>query len=362
MTVEPEAPPGVWLEPAPPVQLSLEWLKIPGLERLRTSLGGEMLAPFSRLTGLRGVDFGEGWSVFEMPVTGWLRSSAGVIPGGVMAFMADSPLGSSVMTTNPPGTVITTSEMSLNYLRPVPSGASHLVARASLVHSGRSFALSEVRISDPEGKLVAHGTARNLMVELPVPEGPFELPDAIPFASDRPDPYLREPVGEVLPADTWRRMTGLQILQAQVAGQLPHSPIASLFGITVSAAGEGTATIKAPATGWLMSPANRLYGGATALLADTALTFAGVTTVPAGSAIAPLDLRIQFLRPLAGDGADIEVRARVVHRGRTMGFVNAEILNGEGKVAALATQSFLVVEGFNWAADPWEVPAGEEEA
>ncbi len=100
----------------------------------------------------------------------------------------------------------------------------------------------------------------------------------------------------------------------------------------------------------------RLYGGALALLADTALTSAAQTTVPAGTAIAPLDLRIQYLRPLMPDGGEIRVTAKVFHRGQTLGVVNAELLNPEGKVAATATSTFLVMPDFNWVSDAWVVP------
>src|SRR5258708_20644293 len=106
-----------------------------------------------------------------MPVSPWLQGSTGVLPGGVMAFLADSPLGGAVMTMNPPGVVITTSELSMNYLRPATLASRRLRARSKAVHLGRSFALSEVYIDDADGVLLAHGTARNLMVKLPVPEG-----------------------------------------------------------------------------------------------------------------------------------------------------------------------------------------------
>src|ERR1700694_2273472 len=135
----------IWQEPPPPVHTSLEWLKIPGLERLRSALqGGMPPAPYSRLTGAVPVAYGDGTAVFEMPVTEWLQTSAGVLSGGILAFLADSPLGGAVMTKNPPGTVITTSELAMNYLRPATLNSSKLIAKSRVIQLGRSFALSEV--------------------------------------------------------------------------------------------------------------------------------------------------------------------------------------------------------------------------
>ena len=222
----------IWQEPPPPVHTSMEWLKLPGLERLRVALldGNFPPAPYSRLTGARPVEYGDGTAVFEMPVSPWLQSSAGVLSGGVMAFLADSPLGGAVMTKNPPGTVITTSELAMNYLRPATLASRMLRARSTVIHLGRSFALSEVYIEDIQGRLLAHGTARNLMISLPVPEGPFEMPRYDDPEPEQPDPYLRPVQGAVLPADVWREISGLEIQRKQVSGELPPSPCTSSSG------------------------------------------------------------------------------------------------------------------------------------
>lgn len=69
----------IWQEPPPPMHTSMEWLRLSGLERLRVALleGNFPPAPYSRLTGARPVDYGDGTTVFEMPVSPWLQSSAG---------------------------------------------------------------------------------------------------------------------------------------------------------------------------------------------------------------------------------------------------------------------------------------------
>src|SRR5258708_35399298 len=241
----------IWQEPPPPVHTSMEWLKLSGLERLRaTKLESNYPpAPYSRLTGARPIEYGEGTTVFEMPVSPWLQGSTGVLPGGVMAFLADSPLGGAVMTMNPPGVVITTSELSMNYLRPATLASRHLRARSKAIHLGRSFALSEVYIDDADGVLLAHGTARNLMVKLPVPEGPFQQPVYNDPEPELPDPYLRPPQGAVLPAQVWRDLSGLEIQRRQIAGDLPPSPFMELFGIRRVAADEGEAAIAGTASG-----------------------------------------------------------------------------------------------------------------
>ena len=64
-------------------------------------------------------------------------------------------------------------------------------------------------------------------------------------------------------------------------------------------------------------------GGGPAFLTDNTLGAAMQTTVPAGTAIAPTDLRVQFLRPVATDGALLTARASVLHRGRSFAAARA---------------------------------------
>jgi uncharacterized protein (TIGR00369 family) len=256
--------------------------------------------------------------------------------------------------------------MSINYVRPALTSARSIVARAHVIHLGHSFALSEVRIEVASGTLLAHGTSRNLVMHFPVPEG---IPEAQPVAAEGPwenAPYRRPVQGATLPADVWANRDGLDIVRAQMNGDLPEPPIRELFGIRRLEVGEGTVVAAAPATRWLGVVGRRIFGGAVALFADWTMFQAMLTTLPASTAGVPLDLKVQYLRPLSADGSDITVKATVVHRGQRLGVCNAEVLSAEGKTAAVATSSFLIVPDFVWPtsssalfADALDV-AGEE--
>lgn len=73
------------------------------------------------------------------------------------------------------------------------------------------------------------------------------------------------------------------------------------------------------------------------------------SVVPAGTSWATLDLRIRFLRPVVPDGLLLEVRTAVAHRGRRIAVVSAEVMTAEGKVAALADASAMLLPGRPWA-------------
>jgi len=173
------------------------------------------------------------------------------------------------------------------------------------------------------------------------------MADASPEYST-PDPYLRPVVGEPVSQDDWNRMTGLEVLRLCIDGSaLP--PIYHLTGLHPTDAEEGTCTFVLPASPWLASPAPVLYGGAIAMLADGALSCAVMTITPAGSSFAPLDLKVNYLRPVLPDGGLLTARATLVHRGRSMAVATAEITNEDGKRVALASSSTMLLPGRPWS-------------
>ncbi|MFN2524767.1 MAG: PaaI family thioesterase [Actinomycetota bacterium] len=331
-----EPPRGEFPDPA-------KFMALPGLDQMRSFLTGHgPRPPISYLTGMRPTDAGFGTCVFTMPATEWLLPPQGLLYAGPLSIVADGPLGGAIQTTLPPATPYTTADLSLSMVRPAGPGGT-LIARGRSIHVGRSLGLSEVFVEDDRGRLIAHGSSRCYIFS------PFEAPPAQPLDPwtepefETPHPYERPVEGEILAREVWAEMDGLQILKSQIAGDLPPPPISMLTGMRPVEASEGKAVFVLPASLWLCPPHGNLLGGAIALVADTALSCAVQTTVPAGQGYAALDLRINFTRPVPPDGRDLTATASVVHRGRNIALATAEVVNTEGKRVAFATASVAIV-------------------
>src|SRR2546426_10466292 len=110
----------VWEEPVRGSFGDLASLNLPGIERMRVSTRSEgSRPPIHHLTGLRPVEWGFGSSTFSMPVTPWLQTTVpGLMVGGIIAFLADGPLGTAIMTALPPLAYMTTSDLSMSFLQP----------------------------------------------------------------------------------------------------------------------------------------------------------------------------------------------------------------------------------------------------
>ena len=319
-------------------------LGLGGLERMETFRKRVAPAPpLHHLTGSRPSNFGAGTAEARMPATGWLLNSAGLVGGGTLAIVADIAFGLAVQTELPPATFYTTAELSLTFLRPVHEG-QEIVASGQAIHVGRSVGLSEAFLltGDPD-RMLAHGTSR-LSIMPPrddLPPIPDDMPTLEAPSFDTPDPYLREPPPGVIPQAEWDALDGHEVVSRQAAGELPPPPIGRLTGLRTVEAGKGTATMALPLSPWLTSPAGTVQGGVTAMLADAALMSAALTTAPRGTSIAGLDLKVNYLRPVFADGTELVARAKVEHSGRTIAIVSAEVVNAQGKRAALATGSAM---------------------
>jgi uncharacterized protein (TIGR00369 family) len=334
-----------WREPVRGGYPDPSLLALPGIERLRVMLDGKTpVCPLEHLVGTKLTEVGAGKATFTMPASPWLVSPQGVISVGALAVLADAPLGCAVQTALPPGTGYTTSELSLRVVRPAEVGTL-LTAKGRLVHAGRRVALSEVSIEDDAGRLVANGSS--LCFVFPPEASPPDSPSILPPVQEpeyaTPDPYLRPVIGEVVPQEIWNRLSGLEVMTAFLEGELPNPATRYLMGLQLVEAGAGEATFALPASEWLCPPTGRVQGGVIAMLADAALATAITTVTPPATAMASVDLKVNFLRPGIPDGRDLVARGTVAHAGRTISVAHSEVLNADGKRVALATGSALLL-------------------
>jgi uncharacterized protein (TIGR00369 family) len=342
----------IWQEPGKGGYPDRSFLALAGEQRMGAARRGLIpYSPMGYLTELQMTEGSRGHSTFSMPASPWFSNSSGLISGGVLAVIGDAALGSVVHSDVGPGQGMTTAELSMSFLRPVlPKPGATITGSGQLIHRSRTLGISEAFLFGDDDQLISHGTTRCTIFPPvdPMPDPPD--PDAPPADTPEPgtapdDPLRREVEGEVLTQEEFERRSGLEFLRAVIAGDLPRPPIYHLTGLRLTDAEEGGATIELPCSKWLSTSAGTIQGGFTAMLAESALGAAAFSTVEAGTAIASLDLKVNYLRPVFPDGEAIVAKARILHRGRTLAVVTVEIRNAEGKLVALATGSSMYLPG-----------------
>jgi len=323
----------------------LRFFQKPGLETFRRFIRGELAAPpISRFVGLRPTEAGLGKATFTMPITRWLEDGFGLYWGGVYALFADAPLASAVWTTLPAGKAVATSELSMSFVRPMSRKTVNMVARAETVHAGNQVGLSMIQITDQDGRMLAFGSTRCLISDVPVdPNAPYPAPDSGP--SEPADPYLRPAPGEgYFSLD--EVMNGAPIeLQRRILEWKTAIPVWQLTGYRPTVIEDGRVEAGLPSAAWFSNGGRSVYGGLLAWAAEFTMGASVYTTLSAGDVFATLDMHIRFTRPALINSGQLTLRGQVRHRGRLLRVSSCDVDNAEGKRVAMATSSALVVEG-----------------
>jgi uncharacterized protein (TIGR00369 family) len=340
----------IWQEPAKGGYPDRSFLALPGIERMGAGRRGLIpYSPMGYLTELTMTEGSRGHSGFSMPASPWFANSSGLISGGVLALIGDAALGSVVHSDVEAGQGMTTAELSMSFVRPVvPAPGAAVTGAGQLIHRGRSLGISEAFLFDDDDQLISHGTTRCTVFPPidPLPEPPDGKLLDMPEPGSDPDDPLRRPVeGEAIPQEVFETHSGVEVLRGLIAGELPRPPIYHLTGLRLVEADEGSTVVVLPCSKWLSTSAGTVQGGFTAMLAESAMTAAAFSTAPADTAVATLDFKVNYLRPVFPDGEEITARARILHRGRTLVIAAAELTNAEGKQVALATGTSMYLPG-----------------
>jgi uncharacterized protein (TIGR00369 family) len=91
----------------------------------------------------------------------------------------------------------------------------------------------------------------------------------------------------------------------------------------------------------LRQPVGLLHGGVISSLVESVCSRAtALAVVPDGMMAMGQSISVNFIRPVTAGGAEIKARAR--HRGRTTWVWDAEVVNDEGRICALAQMTIAV--------------------
>ena len=135
-----------------------------GLDYLRQIIAGEIAnVPIGDHLGFRLVEVEPGRIVLAGTPDERSYNLIGTVHGGWTAAILDTTMAlASVSLLD--NESFTTLDFKINFLRPMTSATGEVRAEGKVVHGGRRVSLSEARLLDKDGKLIAHGTSTCLIV------------------------------------------------------------------------------------------------------------------------------------------------------------------------------------------------------
>jgi uncharacterized protein (TIGR00369 family) len=149
--------------------------------------------------------------------------------------------------------------------------------------------------------------------------------------------------GEIVTRSDGKAKAGGGSLMEVARRTLRENPATSLLGFEAVSVGNGRAVLKLDVKGKHRQLHGVVHGGILAALADTASAIAAYTVVAPGSAIATVELKINYLE--AVPGGRVKADARVLRAGRNFVVVECELIDAKGKLAAKALMTFGAAGG-----------------
>jgi uncharacterized protein (TIGR00369 family) len=138
-------------------------------------------------------------------------------------------------------------------------------------------------------------------------------------------------------------MTGLQAMNAIVAGDAPAPPIAELVGFDLVEVGEGHASFALDPAERHYNPLGTVHGGIAATLLDSAMGCAVHTTLGEGESYTTLELKVNFVRAITEATGRVVASGSVIHRGGRVATAEARLADEDGRLLAHATSTCLIM-------------------
>jgi uncharacterized protein (TIGR00369 family) len=137
-----------------------------GLEFVQGLANGTLpLNTIARTLGYDVTEAAPGRVVIVAEPNDTLLNPAGTVHGGFSATLLDSCMGLAIQSTLEKGIGQTTLEFKISLARPITAETGEIKAEGVVLSRGRRVGTAEGKITDRDGRLLAHGTTTCLIFE-----------------------------------------------------------------------------------------------------------------------------------------------------------------------------------------------------
>jgi uncharacterized protein (TIGR00369 family) len=139
-------------------------------------------------------------------------------------------------------------------------------------------------------------------------------------------------------------LTGLELMQAVLAGTLPYAPIAATLDFSLIEVSAGKTIFQGTPQLKHYNPLGTVHGGWYATLLDSAVGCAVHTMLPAGRAYTTAELSVNIVRAASHKSGPLRAIGTVIHCGKQLATAEGKIVGSDGKLYAHATTTCLVFD------------------
>jgi uncharacterized protein (TIGR00369 family) len=114
------------------------------------------------------------------------------------------------------------------------------------------------------------------------------------------------------------------------------------LGLELDALADGNSVIRLPFRPEYGNTRGEMHGGAIAALIDAAMSQAVRSTIPASSSVATITMTLNYIAPSIGE---LTGKGTVVKSGRSVAFVETEVVDSKGTTVVRASGTFRIMHG-----------------
>jgi uncharacterized protein (TIGR00369 family) len=137
------------------------------------------------------------------------------------------------------------------------------------------------------------------------------------------------------------KLTGLEIMQAMIRGDLPRPSITDTVPMVFGEASSGFIKFRATADKRHLNPMGGVHGGFAATVLDSVTGCAVHTMLEAGEVYSTVDLNVKMLKPIPL-ATELLAEGKVIHISKSIGVAEGTIKTLEGVLLAHATSTCLI--------------------
>ena len=165
-----------------------------------------------------------------------------------------------------------------------------------------------------------------------------EEADVIARLRSGPGPGVARP-------DQVAQLTGMELMQAMLRGELPYASIAKTLDFTIMEVSEGRVVFQGSPGPAHLNPMGGIHGGWYATLLDSALGCAVHTRMPVGRGYTTAELGVNLVKAIHPSKTPrVRAEGKVIHCGRQLATAEARIVGPDGTLYAHATTTCLVFD------------------
>ncbi len=159
------------------------------------------------------------------------------------------------------------------------------------------------------------------------------------------EPRIAASIADLATPELVASMSGLDLLNAMFAGELPHPPICRPLNFRIDRVAFGEVDFVGEPVFDATNPLGAIHGGWFATLLDSCMACAVQSTLPRGRSYTTLEFKVNIIRPLTHDSGPVRAAGIASHVGRRTGVAEGRLTGiADGKLYATGSTTCHVFD------------------